>query len=186
MKDPIEIRLSGSGGQGLVLAGVILAEAAALDGMNVVQTQSYGPEARLGASRSEVILSKGKIAYPQVSRPDVLLCLSQDACDRYLPQVNSDTVVILDSTQVELKEPPKGPKIYQLPITKTAIDVGSKVVANVVALGVMNALLKLVSPESLREAVRRRVPARFRELNERALAAGEELAGSLVRAESRG
>jgi len=186
MKDPIEIRLSGSGGQGLVLAGVILAEAASLDGMNVVQTQSYGPEARLGASRSEVIISKGKIAYPQVSRPDVLLCLSQDACDRYLPQVGPDTVVILDSTQAKPKDPPEGAKIYELPITETAKEVGSKLVANVVALGAMNALLGLVSPGSLREAVVRRVPARFREINERALAAGEGLAGSLAKAKSRG
>jgi len=174
-KDPLEIRLSGSGGQGLITAGVILAEAALLDGLNVVQTQSYGPEARLGASRSEVIISKGKIAYPQVTKPDVLLCLSQDAFEKYLPQINSDTVVIVDSTNIECEALSKEVEIHPLPITETAAQVGSKVVANVVALGAMNALLELVSPESLREAVIKRVPQRFRKLNEKALSAGEAL-----------
>jgi len=174
-KDPLQVRLSGSGGQGLITAGVILAEAALLDGMNVVQTQSYGPEARLGASRSEVIISRRRIAYPQVTQPDVLLCLSQDAFEKYLPQINSDTVVIIDSTNVDPKSLPEGIAIHPLPITETADQVGSKVVANVVALGAMNALLGLVSRASLKEAVVKRVPQRFRELNEKALAAGEAL-----------
>jgi len=173
-KDPMQIRLSGTGGQGLITAGVILAEAALLDGKNVVQTQSYGPEARLGASKSEVIISRKKIAYPQVTRPDILLCLSQDAFKKYSPQTNSDTMVILDSSTVEC-EAPTGGLMYKFPITETAVKVGSKVVANVVALGVMNALAGLVSPRSLREAVLRRVPERFRALNAQALEAGEKL-----------
>jgi 2-oxoglutarate ferredoxin oxidoreductase subunit gamma len=176
-KDPLGIRLSGAGGQGMVTAGVILAEAALLDGKNVVQTQSYGPEARLGASRSEVILSTRKIAYPQVTKPDVLLCMSQDAFRKFITKVNSDAVVLLDATNIELGERdlPEGPDVYALPITATAATLGSKLVANVVALGAMNALLGIVSPENLRKAVARRVPERFRELNERALKAGIEL-----------
>ncbi len=173
-KDPVQIRLSGAGGQGLITAGVILAEAALLDGKNVVQTQSYGPEARLGASKSEVIISAKKIAYPQVTKPDLLLCLSQDAFEKYFPQTNSDTVVILDSSNIEC-EAPAGGFVYKFPITETAVKVGSKVAANVVALGVMNALVGLVSAKSLREAVLKRVPERFRALNERALEAGEKL-----------
>ncbi|MFL7791064.1 MAG: 2-oxoacid:acceptor oxidoreductase family protein, partial [Anaerolineae bacterium] len=78
-----EIRLAGTGGQGIILAGVLLAEAAVRDGMNVVQTQSYGPEARGGASRSEVIISDEEIDYPKVIEADMMLCLSQEACDRY-------------------------------------------------------------------------------------------------------
>ena len=185
-KDPLEIRLSGSGGQGLVLAGVILAEAALLDGKNVVQTQSYGPEARLGASRSEVILSKRKIAYPQVLKPDVLLCMSQDSFRKFIGKTREGAVAILDATNIEFDEGeiPQKVEVFPLPLTATAAALGSKVVANVVALGAMNALLGLVSPDSLRRAVVGRVPARFRELNERALeegvklgAAGEERAG---------
>ena len=177
-KDPLGIRLSGTGGQGIVTAGVILAEAALLDGKNVVQTQSYGPEARLGASRSEVIISTRKIAYPQVIKPDVLLCMSQDAFRKFIAKVNSDAVAVLDITNIELDERdlPKGLEVYALPITATAATLGSKMVANVVALGAMNALLEIVSPENLRKAVVSRVPERFRELNERALEAGIELA----------
>lgn len=173
-KDPVQIRLSGAGGQGLITAGIILAEAALLDGKNVVQTQSYGPEARLGASKAEVILSSKKIAYPQVTKPDLLLCLSQDAFEKYFPQSGSDALVIIDSTSVEC-EAPAGRLIYEFPITETAVKVGSKVVANVVALGVMNALTGLVTPTSLRMAVSKRVPERFRALNEQALEAGEKL-----------
>ncbi len=173
-KDPVQIRLSGSGGQGLITAGVILAEAALLDGKNVVQTQSYGPEARLGASKSEVIISKGKIAYPQVMNPDILLCLSQDSFDKYISQTNAEAMIIVDSDLVEHGSS-TNKRIYALPITKTATAVGSKVVANVVALGVMNALAGLVASTSLHEAVVKRVPERFRALNKRAVEAGEKL-----------
>ncbi|NIT78172.1 MAG: 2-oxoacid:ferredoxin oxidoreductase subunit gamma, partial [Thermoplasmata archaeon] len=96
-EDPYRLRLSGSGGQGLILAGIIVAEAAVLDGKNVVQTQSYGPEARLGASRSEVIISQRRIAGLEVIEPDLLLCLSQDSFDKYSPQVRGETVVVIDS-----------------------------------------------------------------------------------------
>lgn len=176
-KDPVEIRLSGSGGQGLVLAGVILAEAALLDGKNVVQTQSYGPEARLGASRSEVIISNHKIAYPQVIRPDVLLCMSQDSFRKFIGKTRRGAVAMLDATNIEFEEEdlPKDLEVYALPLTATAATLGSKVVANVVALGAMNALLGLVSPENLRKAVIGRVPVRFRERNERALEEGVKL-----------
>ena len=173
-KDPIQIRLSGAGGQGLITAGVILAEAALFDGKNVVQTQSYGPEARLGASKSEVIISTRKIAYPQVTQPDILLCLSQDAFEKYFSLTNSDTLLILDSGHIE-PQAANDRRIYAVPMTETASAAGSKVVANVVALGVMNAVAALVAPSSLREAVAKRVPEKFRSLNERALEAGERL-----------
>jgi 2-oxoglutarate ferredoxin oxidoreductase subunit gamma len=176
-KDPLQIRLSGAGGQGLITAGIILAEAAVLDGKNAVQTQSYGPEARLGASKSEVIISSRKIAYPQVTKPDILLCLSQDAYEKYAAQTNPDTVIILDSGTVECKAP-DGKLIYQFPITEAATKVGSKVAANVVALGVIGALVGLVTSESLRRAVTKRVPERFRALNEKALEAGARLVES--------
>jgi 2-oxoglutarate ferredoxin oxidoreductase subunit gamma len=173
-KDPVQIRLTGAGGQGLITAGVILAEAALLDGKNVVQTQSYGPEARLGASKAEVIISRQKIADPQVTKPDILLCLSQDAFAKYSPQANDETVIIIDSGMVETTASVDR-MIRSFPITETAINVGSKVVANVVALGVMRALTALVSRESLRTAIITRVAERFRKLNERALEAGENL-----------
>lgn len=181
MKDPIQVRFSGAGGQGLITAGVILAEAAMLDGRNVVQTQTYGPEARLGSSRAEVIISSGLIAYPEVTTPDVLLCMSMEAARKFTPKVRPDTVVILDSTNIGDDVQCVG-RVCRVPITDTAVTVGSKVVANSVALGVLNAITGVVSPDVLAKAVAARVPARFRELNQRALDAGSELARSLAAA----
>lgn len=175
-KDPYQLRLSGSGGQGLILAGMIVAEAAVRDGKNVVQTQSYGPEARLGASRSEVIISSRRIASLEVLEPDLLLCLSQDSFDKYSSQVREDTVVVIDSTNVKSAELPAVEQVFRLPITEVAIrDVGERITANVVALGAINSLEKIVSWESLRRALVNRVPARFRGLDEQALRIGREL-----------
>lgn len=171
-----QIQLSGAGGQGLVLAGIILAEAAMRDGKNVAVAQSYGPEARLGASKSEVIISTEKIAYPQVTRPDVLLCLSQDAFDKYFAAVDEHTLVLVDSTHVQVPSVERD-NIYKLPFVRGAVEhVGNKLVANIVALGALNALAGLVSWESLHRAVEQRTPAKFREQNLRALDVGRQLA----------
>ncbi len=173
-RDPVQIRLSGAGGQGLITAGIILAEAALLEGKNVVQTQSYGPEARLGASKAEVIISTRKIAYPQVTKPDWLLCLSEDAFKKFSAHIAPETVLVLDSTNVE-SEAPKIQRCYKLPISEAAAKAGSKVVANVVSLGAMNMLANWVQPENLKRAVAKRVPERFRPLNLKALDVGAEL-----------
>lgn len=175
--DPVQIRFSGSGGQGLITAGVILAEAAMLDGKNVVQTQTYGPEARLGSSKAEVIVSRGTIAYPEVTIPDVLLCMSTEAATRYGNRVAPNTVVIYDSTNIDASIPAGG-NVVRLPITGAAVELGSKVVANAVALAVLNTLLPIVSRDSLIAAISARVPAKFRDLNLRAAEAGERLAAS--------
>ncbi|MBS0198055.1 MAG: 2-oxoacid:acceptor oxidoreductase family protein [Planctomycetes bacterium] len=174
MNDPVQVRFSGAGGQGLITAGVILAEAAMLEGKNVVQTQTYGPEARLGSSKAEVIISAGQIAYPEVTVPDVLLCMSMEAAKKYLPKVRPDTTVIIDSTNIG-PEVTCGGHVHRLPLTQAAVDTGSKVVANTVALAAINRIAGLVSTQSLKNAVLARVPAKFRDLNERAIAAGEAL-----------
>ena len=173
----VQVRFSGAGGQGLITAGVILAEAAMLDGLNVVQTQTYGPEARLGSSRAEVIISKGTIAYPEVTVPDVLLCLSDESARKFATKVGPDSTVILDSSNIG-PEVKAGGRVLRLAITDAAIKAGSKVVANTVGLWAMNTLAPVVSADALRRAILSRVPAKFRELNERAIGAGEELAKS--------
>jgi len=171
-----QIQLSGAGGQGLVLAGVILAEAAMRDGKNVAVAQSYGPEARLGASKAEVIISTEKIAYPQVTKPDILLCLSQDAFDKYFAAADEHTLVLVDSTYVQAP-PVERDNIYKLPFVHSAIEhIGNKLVANIVALGALNVLAGLASWESLQKAVEQRTPAKFREQNVRALEVGRQLA----------
>ncbi|MFI5384622.1 MAG: 2-oxoacid:acceptor oxidoreductase family protein [Fimbriimonadales bacterium] len=179
MSNPVQIRLSGTGGQGLITAGVILAEAAVLDGRYVVQTQSYGPEARLGSSKAEVIISDEPIANPQVTVPDILICLSEESVAKYGGDAHSETLVIIDSTNIEKANPPRG-QVFRLPITKAAIEAGGKMVANVVALGIVNGLAQVVRPESLRSAILHRVPEKYRDLNVRALDAADALVAEVL------
>jgi 2-oxoglutarate ferredoxin oxidoreductase subunit gamma len=176
MSDRYEVRLSGAGGQGLVLGGVILAEAVALyEGKNAVQTQSYGPEARGGASKSEVIISTDEIDYPKATEIDLLLCLTQEACDKYSVDLKDDGIIIADSRMV--KDLPEGNyRIYNLPIIDTAKDkVGKVFVANIVALGAIAHLVEAISFDSVEKAVLKRVPMGTEELNKKALKLGYDL-----------
>lgn len=183
MKDPVQIRISGAGGQGVITAGVILAEAAMVDGLNVVQTQTYGPEARLGSSKSEVIISRDAIAYPEATQPDVLLCMSQEAARKLGAKVGPDTVVIYDSSCIP-DDVPGGGKLFRLPITKAAVDIGGRVVANIVALAALNTIAPVVRRESLLAAIVARVPTKYREMNEMAGQSGERLAAELMASKS--
>lgn len=176
MGSAAEICLSGSGGQGLILAGIILAEAAVSDGRSALQTQSYGPEARGGASRSEVIISDEDPDYPRVSNPDILLAMSQEAYLKYLPRVREGGLVLLDSTNVE-EVPRNNVRVVSLPITGMARDeLGKELVANIVALGALVELTGVVSKEKLMEVLLSRVPQKFAELNRQALEKGQQAA----------
>jgi len=173
-----EIRLSGEGGQGIVLAGVILAEAAAIyDGKNATQTQVYGPESRGGASKAEVIISDEEIDYPKAMSVDLLLALTQAAADKYGREVRPSGIVILDSSKVVT--PPCGSfAVHLLPIIETAKEaVGKAMVANIVSLGAIVGLSKVVSRQSIERAILARVPKGTEELNRRALEAGFALVG---------
>ena len=171
-----EIRLSGFGGQGLILAGIILAEAGMSDGHQVVQTQSYGPEARGGASKSEVVISSEAIDYPKVTSPDVVLVMSDVACQRYACTVQQGGTLIVDSGLVK-DVPPAPGQLYSVPITDVAKQAtGRAITANIVALGVVNTIAGIVSPEALEKAVLSRVPKGTEELNLKALRAGIEAA----------
>jgi 2-oxoglutarate ferredoxin oxidoreductase subunit gamma len=177
-----EIRLAGSGGQGLILAGIILAEAAICDGKNTTQTQSYGPEARGGASRSEVIISDGEIDYPKVTQADLLLCLSQESCDKYFYDIKPDGVLIVDARQVH-RAPTS--RAYQVDITGLAVEAtGRAITANVVALGLIVGLTGVVSRQAVEAAVVARAPRGTEELNLKALAVGLEEAERLKRLKS--
>ncbi len=178
--DRFEVRLAGEGGQGMILAGVILAEAAAVhDGLNAVQTQSYGPEARGGASRSEVIIAKGEIDYPKVMAADLLLCMSQEACDRFYSQVKDEGCIVVDSGNVS-RIPSH--RAIAVPISRIAEEVtGRRITASMVALGLVSGLTGAVSREALQAAVADRVPAGTEELNLKALAAGFQEAERLRR-----
>ena len=164
-----ELRLSGSGGQGLILAGMILAEAAVIDGKKAIQSQSYGPEARGGASKAEVIISDDEIDFIKVQKCEMLLCLTQDAYDKYGKEFTK-VLIVDENLQLKYKEPEK---VLRLPILDTASNkLGKSMVANIVALGAINGLLNLVSKESLQGAVLDRVPRGTEDLNKQALESG--------------
>jgi 2-oxoglutarate ferredoxin oxidoreductase subunit gamma len=178
-----EIRLSGAGGQGMILAGIILAEAALQEeGLNATQTQSYGPESRGGASRAEVILSRDIIDYPKVIKPDCLLSLTQEAFDKYGSEIRDDGVIIVDeridtsAVTEDIQD-----NICSLPIMKTAIeDVGMRLTANIVVLGVIDKFVKEISSEYIKDAISDRVPQETVEKNMKAFELGQKLSNELV------
>jgi 2-oxoglutarate ferredoxin oxidoreductase subunit gamma len=167
----IEIRLAGEGGQGMILAGIILAEAAAIyDGKNVVQTQSYGPEARGGASKSEVIIAEGEIDYPEVISADVLMVMSQEACDKYAATLKKSGLLVVDQDKVGRVPTTRAVKV---PIVRLAVEAtGKAITANVVALGVLVGLTQVVSRDAIEKAVTARAPRGTEAVNRAALAAG--------------
>lgn len=174
--DMLQLRLSGSGGQGLILLGIILAEAAVLDGKHTVQSQSYGPEARGGASKAEVIISNGVIHFPKVVEADLLLAMTQEAVNKYVADLKPGGILIVDSRFVT--EVPEGlAKVYNLPITATAVrELGKTLSANIVALGVVAELIGL-NRESVIKALLGRVPAGTEEVNRKAFDLGGGLLG---------
>ncbi|HIU63890.1 MAG TPA: 2-oxoacid:acceptor oxidoreductase family protein [Candidatus Avacidaminococcus intestinavium] len=170
-----ELRLSGTGGQGLILAGIILAEAALLDGKLAIQSQSYGPEARGGASKSEVIIADTDIHFPKVTNPNLLLAMSQEAALKYSDDLNKEGILVTDSLFVSQLPHHLG-KVYELPITHTAKEcLGKALFSNIIALGAIVKLTGIVSEESIVKAVLHRVPAGTEEINKKAIQLGMEL-----------
>ena len=170
-----EIRLAGTGGQGVILASIILAEAAVNAGRYACQSQSYGPEARGGACKAEAIISDNKISYPEVSNPGFVLALTQKAADKYVRRLKDDAIVVLDS-RVEIPEGAEKYRLYHLPILDTAeYQVGRIITANIVAVGVVNRILGICSFDQLKETVRNRIPKGTEELNFKALNAGNDM-----------
>jgi 2-oxoglutarate ferredoxin oxidoreductase subunit gamma len=176
----MEIRLAGEGGQGMILAGIILGEAAAIfDDKFAVQTQSYGPEARGGASKSEVIISSEEIDYPEAINSDVLVALSQEACDKYAANLKKEGLLIVDVDKVGRVPYSSAIKV---PILRMAIEAtGKAIVANVVALGLLVGLTGVVSREALEKAVMARAPKGTEEFNRLALEVGFQAAQELTR-----
>lgn len=164
--------LTGSGGQGMILAGIIIAKAGIIDGLCVTQTQSYGPEARGGASRAEVILDTEPIDFPKVTKADVILAMTQEACDKFHGKLRAGGVLIVDPTYVETVPVVDG-QVHRVAITQIARDtVGRAITANIVALGAINQLCGLVSAEAMVAAVLDSVPRGTEATNRKALEAG--------------
>ncbi len=181
MKSIYQIRLTGSGGQGLVTAGIILAEAAIIDNNDAVQTQSYGAEARGGASKSEVIVSKEKINYPKVIVPDALLAMTGNAYKKYGFDTGDGCISIVDSYYVDDLLETKG-KSYLLPITDIAIEeTGKIIVANIVAVGILAALIEHISDGAMEKAVTSRMPKGTEDMNIKALHSGIKMGRKVLK-----
>ena len=173
----MELRLAGSGGQGVILATVILAEAAVLAGKHTAQSQAYGPEARGGSCKAEVLISDAPIGFTKVEKPTFLMVLTQKALTEYGHDLPENCVVLADES-LQIPQELNLPHLMRLPILRTAQEkVGKLMTANIVAVGAINALLGLVSQDKLREAVMLHVPKGTEALNERALEAGLALGG---------
>lgn len=166
-----QLRFSGSGGQGVITAAIIFAEAAVMEGKYAVQSQSYGPEARGGASKAEVIISDKPVWHPHVEVPDVVLAMTQKAADKYYKDINPDGVLVLDEQLVP--EPPDFSNVIRIPITKYAIEkLGKPLFANIIALGALVKVTGLVDIDDVKTCVSRRVPPHTVEKNVQALDIG--------------
>ncbi|HHW17681.1 MAG TPA: 2-oxoacid:ferredoxin oxidoreductase subunit gamma [Firmicutes bacterium] len=174
-----EFRLAGEGGQGLITAAIILAEACAEHtDLNAVQTQSYGPESRGGASRADVIIADEDIDYPEIKRPEALLVMAQEASDLYVPGVADGGTVIVDTTYVK-SVPAVNARIIRYPISEKARELGREIVANMVALGLLVGVTKVVPEDAVVAAIVDRVPRGTEDLNKKAFYAGIEAAEEL-------
>lgn len=175
MRNREEIRLVGSGGQGVILASVILAEAAILAGKNAAQSQSYGPEARGGACMAQAVISNGELGFPKVRIPSFLMALTEQSLEKYGKNLPEDTIILVDSS-LEIPAWLAGRKYYQAPILQAAIEqVGKPQTANIVAVAVVNKLLDMVPQEVLKEAVAARIPKGTEAANFKALEVGMNL-----------
>jgi 2-oxoglutarate ferredoxin oxidoreductase subunit gamma len=167
---------SGSGGQGVITAAIILAEAAVLhEGLNAVQSQSYGAEARGGATRSDVIIADSTIHYPKVIQPNVLVCLTQEAYNRFAAIIRPGGLLVTDKRFVKIQRKVDAQQ-RELPIYRSVLEqIGKPIVFNICMLGTLIALIDLVNPQSIMKVLETRVPADFLDMNQKALQLGMAL-----------
>ena len=179
----LEIRFAGFGGQGIIKSGIITATAACIHaGKNAVQTQSYGPESRGGACKSEVVISEDEIDFPKVVEPDILVLMSQHAYNDYIDDVKAGGIVVLDPDMIPRQKESKGVKVFRVPATKIAEELGRKIVANIVMLGAFVAITGVLDENAVREAVKENIPKGTEELNLAAFQKGYEYGKSVVKA----
>lgn len=172
-----EVMFGGFGGQGVVTAGFITGRAAVVyDSREATLTQVYGPEARGSACYSGVVISEGDISYPYLLDPEIMVIMSQEAYEKFLPRLQEGGVLIVDSTIVKPDELAEKCQLYKVPATETAEKLGRRIVANVILLGFLGKIWDAVSVEALQEAVKDRVPRRYLDLNLSAFQAGVKLA----------
>ncbi len=169
----IEILIGGYGGQGILLAGYIIGNAAILKGYNATYLPSYGPEARGGRCASRVVIDTEKdIDYPLIRNLDYLIVMYQEAYDTYIDLLKSDGVLLVDEDLVRLDDRAKKAKLYKIPATRIAEEIGRRIVANIVMIGAFTAISKLVDPETMKKSVIQGIRGRYVDMNMRAFEEG--------------
>lgn len=176
-----EIRFAGFGGQGIIKSGIIIANAAAIyGGKNAVQTQSYGPESRGGACKSEVVISDEDVDFPKVVDPKVLVVMSQHAYNQYAEDMRAGGMIILDPDMIPSeRESHPDVQVFHVPATKIAEELGRKIVANIVMLGAFVALTDMLEENAIKESIKENIPKGTEELNLTAFAKGYEFGKKL-------
>jgi len=169
----LRVKISGFGGQGIILSSYIVGKAASIfDGKNASMTQAYGPEARGGACSSQVVIANDEVEYPLVDTADVLIAMSQEGYDKFLPILRKKGILCYDSDLVTKLQKHENITVREIPATRIAEELGKKIVANIVMLGFATAQAKIASPEAMKKTIEVSVPAKFRELNMKAFDIG--------------
>ena len=180
-----EIRIGGFGGQGIIRTGLILAMASCIHGeKNAIQTASYGPESRGGHCRSEVIISDEDIDFPKVEQPDILVAMSQEAYHEYVDDLKENGILIVDPDLVSEQKEILSVKVYEVPATRIAEELGERIVGNAVIIGAFTAITNLLKKEHVKQSIKQNVPKAFEELNLAAFEKGYEYGEELLRSQS--
>jgi len=178
----VEIKFAGFGGQGIIKSGIIIAAAACIHGgRNAVQTQSYGPESRGGACKSEVVISEEDIDFPKVVEPDVLVVMSQHAYNEYVKNVKSGGAIIMDPDMIPHEVNLKNVQVYRVPATKIAEELGKKIVANIVMVGAFVAITRILDAKAVKESIKENIPKGTEELNLQAFEQGYEYGKTVLK-----
>jgi 2-oxoglutarate ferredoxin oxidoreductase subunit gamma len=170
-----EIRIAGFGGQGVILSAIVLGKAASIfQGAFATMTQNFGPEARGGACSAQLVLSDSPVLYPYVTQPDILVVMSQEAYTRFVPELKDGGILIVEQDLVRVSDINRDIKVYSIPATRIAEELGKRMVLNSVMVGFFTAVTHLLDADAVRKAVTDSVPSSFRELNLQAFEKGLE------------
>jgi 2-oxoglutarate ferredoxin oxidoreductase subunit gamma len=181
-----DIRFSGLGGQGIVRCGLISGKALSLfDNKYATMTQSFGPEARGSACSSQLVVSDERVLYPYIGVPEILVAMSQEAYEKYEPDLKDDGILLIDKDLVKAKSPRGTIRMYAIPSTRFAESLGNRIIANLVMLGFFTAVTRIVSPDAMKKALPGLVPERFMDLNIRAFDKGYDYGMELLAAEKK-
>jgi 2-oxoglutarate ferredoxin oxidoreductase subunit gamma len=176
-----EIRIAGFGGQGVILSAIVLGKAASIyENGFATMTQNFGPEARGGACSAQLVISDSPVLYPYVTRPDIMVVMSQEAYNRFAPELKPGGMLIIEEDLVRVSNLNVDKKVYAIPATRFAEELGKRMVLNSVMVGFLTAVTKLLSPDAVRKAVADSVPPSFRELNIKAFDKGFEYGGTAL------